>query len=94
MLVGQRTLAINALRGHAAEFGIIAAKGCANVAALLAVLSADAAIPAMAKAMFGQMGQHIADLDTKIEALNQQLLELPAALVDRMAEDVALPGLP
>ena len=28
MLVAQRTQAINALRGHAAEFGIIAAKGC------------------------------------------------------------------
>ncbi len=27
MLVAQRTLAINALRGHAAEFGVVAAKG-------------------------------------------------------------------
>jgi transposase len=27
MLVGQRTQAINALRGHAAEFGVVAAKG-------------------------------------------------------------------
>ena len=31
MLVGQRTQAINALRGHAAEFGIVAARGCGNV---------------------------------------------------------------
>jgi transposase len=45
MLVAQRTQAINALRGHAAEFGIIAAKGCPNIAALLAVLAADEAIP-------------------------------------------------
>ena len=45
MLVAQRTQAINALRGHAAEFGIIAAKGCTNVTALLAVLAADEAIP-------------------------------------------------
>ena len=37
MLVAQRTQAINALRGHAAEFGIIAAKGCPNVTALLSV---------------------------------------------------------
>ena len=35
MLVGQRTRAINALRGHAAEFGIVAAKRCGNVAALV-----------------------------------------------------------
>jgi transposase len=33
MLVSQRTQAINALRGHAAEFGVVAAKGIVNVAA-------------------------------------------------------------
>lgn len=76
VLVGQRTQAINALRGHAAEFGIIAAKGCSNVAALLVVLADDKAIPAVAKAMFDQMGTHIADLNSKIEVLDQQLLEL------------------
>jgi transposase len=52
LLVNQRTQAINALRGHAAEFGIIAAQGCANVAVLLVVLSSEDAIPAVAKAMF------------------------------------------
>ena len=35
MLVGQRTQAINALRGHATEFGVVAAKGTVKVAALL-----------------------------------------------------------
>jgi len=49
MLVGQRTQAINALRGHAAEFGVVAAKGIVKVAALLAVLAADNAIPATAR---------------------------------------------
>src|SRR5215207_2467446 len=43
MLVAQRTQAINALRGHAAEFGIIAAKGYTNITALLKVLAADQA---------------------------------------------------
>jgi transposase len=75
LMVSQRTQAINALRGHAAEFGVVAAKGCANVASLLAVLLAVEAIPAIAKAMFEQMGQHVADLDAKIEALEKQLLE-------------------
>jgi transposase len=75
LLVNQRTQAINALRGHAAEFGIVAAKGCANVTALLALLSAEEAIPAIAKAMFEQMGRHITDLDAKIEVLEKQLLE-------------------
>ena len=75
LMVNQRTQAINALRGHAAEFGIVAAKGCANVTALLAVLAAEEAIPAIAKAMFEQMGQHVVDLNAKIEALEKQLLE-------------------
>jgi transposase len=75
LMVNQRTQAINALRGHAAEFGIIAAQGCANVAVLLAVLSSEDAIPAVAKAMFEQMGQHVTDLDMKIDALEKQLLE-------------------
>lgn len=75
LMVNQRTQAINALRGHAAEFGIIAAQGCGNVTALLAVLSSEDSIPAVAKAMFAQMGQHVADLDAKINALEKQLLE-------------------
>jgi transposase len=76
MLVGQRTQAINALRGHATEFGIVVAKGCSNVAALLATLSTDKAIPNTAKSMFEQMGKHVTDFDEKIAALDQRLGEL------------------
>jgi transposase len=46
-----------------------------QLSALLGVLSAEEAIPTVAKAMFEQMGQHIADLDLKIDALERQLLE-------------------
>ena len=53
MLVGQRTQAINALRGHAAEFGIVAAKGEHNVAELVAVLEANSAIPLAARLLDG-----------------------------------------
>ena len=79
MLVGQRTQAINALRGHAAEFGVVAAKGIAKVAALLAVLAADGAIPATARAMFAQMGGHIAALDQQIAAVDEELAALHKA---------------
>ncbi len=76
MLVGQRTQAINALRGHATEFGIIGAKGCANVEALITALLADTAVPDTAKSIFKDMGSHVADLDAKISALDQKLSEL------------------
>jgi len=44
-LVGQRTALVNTLRGHATEFGIIAAKGLSNIAPLLEKIEAETTIP-------------------------------------------------
>jgi transposase len=79
MLVTQRTQAINALRGHAAEFGVIAAKGTGKVAALLAVLAEHPEIPPAGRAMFVAMGAHINALDAQMEALAAQLETLHKA---------------
>lgn len=79
MLVGQRTAAINALRGHAAAFGVIAAKGTAQLEALLHKLADEAAVPGVARMMFARMGEHIASLDQQIEALDVELLALHKA---------------
>ena len=79
MLVGQRTQAINALRGHAAEFGVVAAKGTVKVAALLTELAADSAIPASARAMFARMGAHIEALDQELAAVDDELTALHKA---------------
>jgi transposase len=91
MLVGQRTQAINALRGHAAEFGVVAAKGLVKVAPLLAVLAADGAIPTTARAMFAQMGAHIEALDQRVAAVDGELAVLHKAnpVSQRLA---AIPG--
>lgn len=74
MLMAQRTQAINALRGHAAEFGLVAAKGTAQVQPLLDKLAADPAIPAVALTMFVRIGEHIAELDRQIAAVDADLL--------------------
>jgi transposase len=79
MLVSQRTQTINALRGHAAEFGLIAPKGANNVTALLAAIAQDETIPATARAMFATMGTHIADLDAKLDEVATQLAALHKA---------------
>jgi transposase len=79
ILVGQRTQAINALRGHATEFGVVAAKGTAKVAPLLVVLAGDMAIPAAARGMFVQMGAHIEALESRIAGLDAELLSLHKA---------------
>jgi len=62
-LVGQRTQLINALRGHAAEFGIIIGKGVSKIGPLLTVIEQEASLPSEAKAMAALLGQQIADLD-------------------------------
>jgi len=79
LLVSQRTQAINALRGHTAEFGVKAAQGTANVAALLLKLTADTAILAAARTMFEQMATHIEALDQRVAAVDAELAALHKA---------------
>jgi transposase len=72
-LVGQRTLLVNTLRGHAAEFGVIAGKGLAKIGPLLAAVEQEAAIPSEAKDMAALVGTQIAELDTKIKEIDVNL---------------------
>src|SRR5215212_7189280 len=78
-LLGQRTRLINTLRGHAAEFGVIAAKGTSQVAALLAAIEAEQSIPASAKAMLALLGEEIAHLDGRLKELETKLLAMHRA---------------
>ena len=50
-LIGQRTQAINAMRGHMGEFGIVAAKGWLGITELAAIVrdEGDARLPATAR---------------------------------------------
>jgi transposase len=92
MLLGQRTQAINALRGHATEFGVIAGKGTAHVEPLLDRLAEDTTIPAIARAMFARMGAQIAGLDRQIADLDAELLaQHKAHPVSRLLAEV--PGI-
>jgi len=75
LLVGQRTQLINALRGHAAEFGVIAAKGTSHVAALLEQLAADAQIPPPARQTLAMLGEQIARLDAQLADITASLLK-------------------
>lgn len=73
LLVKQQTQMINALRGHAAEFGVIAAKGTGHVKPLLERIAADPEIPAAAQEMFVELGQRIAEGKTRLDALERKL---------------------
>lgn len=75
LLVRQRTMLINALRGHLAEFGIIAAQGSAGVkTAIEAFHAAQDSLPALAcKALHGLIDR-IRALTKEIDKIEEQIL--------------------
>jgi len=73
LLVRQRTQLVNAVRGHAAEFGIVAAKGTSRLPAPLEAVAAQAAVPGAAKEMLAFLGAQVDQLDGRIEELERRL---------------------
>lgn len=76
LLVRQRTMLINAIRGHCAEFGLISAQGVSGSRDLIErVWEADSAVlPDMAKAAMMLLVEQLHALVRQITALNQHLL--------------------
>jgi transposase len=77
LLVSQRTALICALRGHMAEFGIIAPVGPRNVAPLLEILAdqADERVPFLARLALRPLARRMAMLRLEIERLDRRLLD-------------------
>ena len=73
LLIKQRTMAINAVRGYAAEFGLTGAVGVARVNELLERIAGDRAVPELAREMFAQLAAHIDAIETKLEAFDAKL---------------------
>lgn len=67
LLLRQQTLAINALRGHLSELGIIAAAGTAKVAELIEIVrdEEDVCLPKVARLA-------LAEIADQIQALTRQ----------------------
>jgi len=61
LLIKQRTMSVNALRGHLAEFGLVVAKGIGRVGALLELANADGSVPEAAKDAVKLMALHPRD---------------------------------
>jgi transposase len=76
LLVRQRTMLICALRGHLAEFGIVAAQGKGGFAKLKASLDGEdgAALPAPALDALRQIAAQIDDGNEKIDALEKAIV--------------------
>jgi transposase len=74
LLVKQRTMLINALRGHAAEFGVTAAKGPQQMRELLQRLTTAEGVPALAREMLGMLAAQIEAVNGKLRAIEARLM--------------------
>ena len=72
-LIRNRTQLANALRGHAAEFGVIAARGMAHAAPLLKRVQADDSLPILARELFAVQGKEYQQLQAQIDEVDTKL---------------------
>jgi transposase len=92
LLVRQRTQTINALRGHLAEYGIVAPQGPAHLGRLkTAIASADHALPLTVATLSASLLAHIAALDAQIDELSARI-RAEAREDDTARRLMAIPG--
>ena len=73
LLVRQRTQIINAMRGHLAEYGLIAPKGPAHVARLEAIIEDGDSLPAQARLPLRMLCDSLKALAVEISRLDEEI---------------------
>jgi transposase len=74
LLVGQRTQIINAIRGHLAEYGLIAPQGPSHVDLLIAhIENPDSSIPEAARSCLNRLVQMLHTLHEEITTLDAEI---------------------
>ena len=81
-LMTRRTQLSNAIRGYAAEFGVITVKGLVKVEPLLAQIARDESLPALAREMFALLGRDYARLQIELKAVEVRLMAWHRANAD------------
>ena len=76
LLVRQRTMLINALRGHCGEFGIVIAQGASKVTALIEMIEdpEDDCLPALAREALGSLVGQLRMAQAQILGLEKKLI--------------------
>jgi transposase len=74
LLLKQRTMLINAIRGHAAEFGVTGRKGANSIARLRALIASDEAMPELARATLAQLVKQVESLESRLRELEKELM--------------------
>jgi transposase len=90
-LIKRRTQLSNAIRGYAAEFGLITAKGLDKIEPLLARIAQDESLPELAREMFTMQGRDYARLQVELKTIEARLMAWHRANADsqRLAQ---IPG--
>jgi len=91
-LVARRTQLGNMIRGHAAEFGLIAAKGLDKLVSFLAAIEQDERVPALARELFTMLARQHEQVQLELKTIEAKLLawHRANALSRRLAQ---IPGI-
>jgi transposase len=75
LMVRQRTMLVNAMRAHMAEFGVVARVGLPQVRELLEVITdeADKRIPPLARTCLASLARQLLSLEREISAAEQRI---------------------
>ena len=73
-LIARRTQLSNAIRGYAAEFGLVAAKGLDKIEPLLARIAGDENLPALARELFAMHRTEYARLQAELDEVEARLM--------------------
>ena len=94
LLVRQRTMLVNALRGHLAEFGIVAPRGIHRVGELTTIIGDESSggIPSSARSALGALATELAALDLRVRVIESEIVARTKA--DAVARWLAtIPGI-
>ena len=92
LLVRQRTQMVNALRGHAAEMGLVAAQGERGLAELRAAISADASLPQAAAQALALLGSEVDRIEARLTEADKRLMAQHKADATSLRLAAAMPG--
>jgi hypothetical protein len=74
LLVKQRTMLANAMRGLATEFGLVVPKGMGKLEELMALVEGDKSFPEQARKAFAELCEHCCVTTERIEKLERQIV--------------------
>src|SRR5262249_9418838 len=76
LLVRQRTMLSNAIRGHLAELGIVSAKGRTGTGALLAIIAdtEDSRVPPMGRGILEVLARQYTALDAELGSIDRSIV--------------------